>query len=191
MELTNNGDAGPNTVDAEVAVQLHAGQSYFIGVNAHTESSRAYDPLTGAGAVAGGQGNYLLQVHLHTDNRGDFNGDGQLDAHDLALLATALHGPRPESRFDLNADGEVDLRDRDTWLIELRETRPGDVNLNGRVEFDDFVTLAANFNRLDAVWSEGDFNLDGVVDFADFVELASFFGFEAVQSIAISLLSRL
>ena len=53
---------------------------------------------------------------------------------------------------------------------------PGDANIDYRVDFQDFLSLAANFGKPDAVWSDGDFDADGTVSFKDFVILASSFG---------------
>jgi hypothetical protein len=55
--------------------------------------------------------------------------------------------------------------------------RPGDTNSDGRVDFADFLTLAANYQngKTDSVWSDGDFDGNGVVDFADFLKLTDNF----------------
>ena len=60
-----------------------------------------------------------------------------------------------------------------TELIE--PTLLGDANLDGKVDFNDFNLLAANFGRTGTEWSTGDFNGDGVTNFADFNLLASNF----------------
>jgi len=55
--------------------------------------------------------------------------------------------------------------------------RPGDANLDGFVNFADFLMLSTNFGKeVDAVWADGDFNGDERVDFADFLLLAEEFG---------------
>lgn len=51
----------------------------------------------------------------------------------------------------------------------------GDANLDGIVEFQDFLTLAANFGDA-GVWATGDFTFDGLVDFNDFLSLSAHFG---------------
>jgi len=53
--------------------------------------------------------------------------------------------------------------------------RPGDANLDGVVDFNDFLVIAANYNQ-EGSWSRGDFNGDGFVDFADFLALSRNFG---------------
>ena len=52
----------------------------------------------------------------------------------------------------------------------------GDANDDGEVESADFLTLASNFGRVDAVWEDGDFNADGAVNFSDFLILSDNFG---------------
>jgi hypothetical protein len=46
---------------------------------------------------------------------------------------------------------------------------PGDANLNGVVNFDDYVFTDLGFNNGLAGWGNGDFNGDGVVNFDDYV----------------------
>jgi len=54
---------------------------------------------------------------------------------------------------------------------------PGDANMDGIVDFGDFVILASNFGvKTDAAWTDGDFDASHTVDFADFVLLAMNFG---------------
>jgi hypothetical protein len=52
----------------------------------------------------------------------------------------------------------------------------GDANLDGKVDFNDFVALSTHFLQPDINWDHGNFNYDGVVDFNDFVILSTNFG---------------
>ena len=45
----------------------------------------------------------------------------------------------------------------------------GDANFDRTVDFFDFLVVARNFRRTDAVWPEGDFNFDRRVDLSDFL----------------------
>ena len=67
-------------------------------------------------------------------------------------------------------------------------TFSGDADDNGIVNFADFLKLADNFGRTDAVREDGDFNGDGVVNFSDFLILAENFG-ESRQPVAAPTLS--
>lgn len=53
---------------------------------------------------------------------------------------------------------------------------PGDTNGDAKIDFADFLSLSANFGKVDAVWADGDFDGDGTADFADFVLLSQNFG---------------
>ena len=110
---------------------------------------------------------------------GDFDDDRNIDISDLDILLANV-GSRTDmsEQFDLNHDLRIDQHDVDYWIANAVRTRRGDTNLDGRVDFGDFLELAANFGHTEARWSQGDFNGDGVVDFADFLLMAANFGFE-------------
>jgi len=48
----------------------------------------------------------------------------------------------------------------------------GDATRDRKVDFNDLVKLAQNYNTSGKVWPDGDFNGDGTVDFNDLVILA-------------------
>ena len=58
-------------------------------------------------------------------------------------------------------------------------TRLGDANLDGLVNFEDFLSLSANFGRDFRDWARGDFDCDQIVGFEDFLHLSRNFGFSA------------
>ena len=72
-------------------------------------------------------------------------------------------------------DGE---RGQEPWLYNPRSTqRLGDTNLDGAINFADFLILSANFGKeVDAVWADGDFDGDGKVAFTDFLIFSVNFG---------------
>lgn len=57
---------------------------------------------------------------------------------------------------------------------------PGDADLNGVVNFEDFVVLTNNFNLTDTDWRHGNFDFDGITNLKDFTILANHFG-ESMQ----------
>jgi autotransporter-associated beta strand protein len=61
----------------------------------------------------------------------------------------------------------------DATSILIGQTLRGDSNLDGRVDFNDLLALAAAYNQSSQFWSNGDFNYDGTVDFNDLLALAS------------------
>jgi prepilin-type N-terminal cleavage/methylation domain-containing protein len=107
----------------------------------------------------------------------DFDQSGTIDVADLDLLcgAVAADSRLPRLSFDLSDDEELSASDVELFL-QLAERRPGDVNLDGAVEFDDFVEFAGSFGGA-GNWSSGDFDCSGTVEFADFVLLAAEFGY--------------
>jgi uncharacterized protein YjbI with pentapeptide repeats len=52
----------------------------------------------------------------------------------------------------------------------------GDANLDGKVDFNDFLAISTHFLQADINWDHGNFNYDGIIDFNDFVVLATNFG---------------
>jgi hypothetical protein len=65
----------------------------------------------------------------------------------------------------------------DTGSVVARYTLGGDATLDGKVDFNDLVKLAQNYNAKvsdtsDSWWTKGDFTYDGSVDFNDLVKLA-------------------
>jgi hypothetical protein len=64
-----------------------------------------------------------------------------------------------------------------TWTIDqpFLYWPPGDADLDGDVDLDDFVLLKINFGT-GSTWGQGDFDGDGNVDLDDFVILKNNFG---------------
>ncbi len=149
------------------------------------------DTTTGAASVIGA-GNF-------TDGMpATFNG-----IYSLASPAPTVVAPG----CDLNTDGSCTIADLDIlyaqpgltdqqifdWLADAssvdpqgREFRTGDTNLDGMVDFPDFLALSGNFNAgPTSTWGMGNFNADGIVDFADFLALSSNFGFVAATTTSV------
>jgi hypothetical protein len=107
---------------------------------------------------------------------GDVDGDRDVDSHDIDALQAAIRAGVVDLIFDLDQNGAVDSMDV-TFLVEvILKTRFGDANLDGRVNFADFLLLSSNFGSSEAAWEQGDFDGDEHVDFADFLALSSTFG---------------
>ncbi len=81
---------------------------------------------------------------------GDVDGDGDADAEDIDALVDAINQGGGEP-FDRNRDGKLDSDDL-THLINVElATKQGDTDLDGDVDFDDFVVLAENFGSAPVV----------------------------------------
>lgn len=122
---------------------------------------------------------------------GDFDADGDLDATDINMLFDATPGTIPPANalYDVNADGNVNLTigapgsDVDHWVRTLKSSEYGDANLDARVDFDDLLTLAQNYNATgDPSWAIGNFNGDGTVNFDDLLALAQNYNFGVALS---------
>jgi hypothetical protein len=107
---------------------------------------------------------------------GDLNGDNVIDVSDADLLSAAILAQSTDEIFDLNNDNAIDIADQTFLVEELLGTLPGDINLDGHINFSDFLVLSARFGKQAAVWSDGDFDLNAIVDFADFLALSANFG---------------
>ena len=73
--------------------------------------------------------------------RGDYNGNGELDAGDLDLQASVGIATQ-DLTYDLNGDSVVDYAgDRVMWLHELKNVYVGDANLDSEFNSNDFVQV--------------------------------------------------
>ena len=107
---------------------------------------------------------------------GDINGDDDVNTADVDLLFAAVRNNDPDSRFDLNGDLQVDDDDVAYLLTDVLNVLTGDTDLNGIVDFDDFLQLARAFGQSDQGWAGGDFDGNGITDFEDFLSLSRSFG---------------
>jgi hypothetical protein len=103
---------------------------------------------------------------------GDLDGDGDVDALDIDVVAVAIRDSRAEARFDLNGDGSVDDRDRVYLVTEILDTVIGDVNLDGLFDRLDLVLILQAGHYKDGQvansgWATGDWNGDGEFDQLD------------------------
>ncbi len=64
----------------------------------------------------------------------------------------------------------------DVTVVQAAHPLPGDANLDGRVNFSDYLVLSQNFGMTEATWEQADFNGDGVVNFSDYLILSQNFG---------------
>lgn len=110
---------------------------------------------------------------------GDFNGDRIIDVEDVDQLYAALRTPVQSGdsvQFDLYRDGILNSADVDSLLRVRAGMNTADLNLDGNVNFEDFLILAKNFGSAALRWSHGDLDLDGWVGFSDFGILVANFG---------------
>jgi hypothetical protein len=106
---------------------------------------------------------------------GDFDRNGVLDMSDLLALTDVVDAGSNDPRFNLTGDEVVNLIDRDTWITKIKKTTLGDANLDGRVEFSDFLALSKNYGQ-PGDWAAGDFDGDRQIQFPDFLILSENYG---------------
>lgn len=121
-------------------------------------------------------------LRLRSTVVGDITNDIVVDANDIDALSDALRRGDTDEQFDANRDGIISQDDRLAWMAAVGTT-PGDLDLNGSVDFPDFLVLSSQFGK-PGNWSEGDATGDRLVNFADFLLLSSNFG-ETVAGIAV------
>lgn len=124
---------------------------------------------------AAGFDGHLGSYRLHSAIFGDISEDGKLNATDLDVLAEAIRNHVADPSFDLNLDNRVDKRDLDLMLRDIFHTVRGDADLNGTVDFADFLALSSHFGQVGG-WANGDYSGNGTVEFEDFLLLSLNFG---------------
>ena len=87
----------------------------------------------------------------------DITDDGTLNAADIDALFEAGRG-----------DEVNEVVTNHLW------TTQGDANLDGKVDFADFLRLSESFGQ-NGSWADGDFDGSGLVDMADFTLLSANF----------------
>jgi len=119
------------------------------------------------------------------DKPGDLDGDGDVDADDVDLLRASFGQPDQ----DLDGDGDTDPDDL-VFLVEnyleWERSNPGagvgtllgDINLDGLVDENDRLALAAGFGSQGG-WADGNLDGDDLVDIADLTILRTNLGMAA------------
>lgn len=96
----------------------------------------------------------------------------------LDEVCSAISATSDNLRFDLNADGVISPDDV-AFMLSEQGTIAGDLNLDRKIGFDDFLTLSGAFGQSGVGYGGGDVDCNGSVAFADFLTLSGQFGFDA------------
>ena len=106
----------------------------------------------------------------------DSDGDG---FSDIAGTRPALNSSLNSNHLvmDIEGDGRYYeqicmIFDKIRWDVERIG---GDLNLDGTIDFQEFLTFSRNFGMNSNAWADGDFDGNGTVDFADFLQMSGNF----------------
>lgn len=108
--------------------------------------------------------------------QGDINSDDVVNAIDIDTVFAAVRDGSTQPDFDLDNDGVVDLEDANFFVESVLGVNRGDTDLDGQVDFHDFLRLSVAFEVGPGGWGSGDFDGDRDVDFDDFRLLSANFG---------------
>lgn len=153
----------PDAAKTQLIESINAGEDFHLLIAATDTSfdvtfsglDNAFDP-----------GNPQLSISLEVEPEIvglDLNADGAINADDAALICGV------EGFSDLLAENGI---------------LPGDTDLNGGIEFADFLVLSTNFGS-EGHFGQGDFDCSGTIDFADFLVLSTNFGQTAGTAAAV------
>ena len=149
-----------------------------------TLSDAGYQLSVGTRTLETAGGHDFDNLVLTHQQNGDVNWDSVVDGVDVMELLTVVGGADGDSIHDTNQDGAVDLADVELLEDLVPNKLPGDANLDGKVDFPDFLALSEAFGQETGLWSRGDFDMDNRVDFPDFLILSQNFGaVQAVQAV--------
>jgi glycosidase len=132
----------------------------------------------GGSLVAAGAGQAVLDSYqsllLH---RGDVDGSGTTDTADVNTIYG--HFGSNNWTYDINSDGVVNSADVLSMVTQVFRSTPGDFNLDGVVDANDYAIWKANYGS-GTLYTQGDANLDGKVDAADYTIWRDHLGFHTL-----------
>jgi hypothetical protein len=167
---TNNPQGGQFPVLTEFEISSEKGHVFLPGMNKLTFLVNNAPP----GFNPAGLRVESLLAFASGGVRGDFNGNGVLDAADIDILSASVRSGQFETRLDLNGDGSLSQADRTIWVNQLAKTFFGDSNLDKEFNSSDlvFVFTAGQYEDgrpLNSTWATGDWDGNGEFDSSDFV----------------------
>lgn len=111
---------------------------------------------------------------------GDFDRDGKVTEKDFGLLRDSRGDEQSNAAtlaaMDFDDDGQITVDDEQHWIANIAKTSEGDLNLDGIVDFHDFLVISANYGLETNSLSDGDVDGDGIVGDLDFEILRANFG---------------
>ncbi len=155
-ELAFNDDLTDSTRDAGLSVTVSGGATYYIGVNPSSTNAHDYNALTGAGAAAGTEGDYVLtatESGVAAASRSiTFSGKTRAAYTDAdgSPVTVSLSGPGV-GRVLFTSDGNVDASSivvtdstAGSTLSIKGDTSVGDISVSGALKAISARTLDLN-----------------------------------------------
>ena len=119
-----------------------------------------------------GEGHVYFDLNTSISNT-ILNGDHRFDASDIDDMSSAIGSDLDQ--FDLDGDAVVTIADRDKLITEVFQTVAGDTDLDGDIDFADFLVVSTSFGTEGGGWASGDYDGNGITEFADFLALSTNF----------------
>jgi len=136
------------------------------------------DPPIVARAAGSGKFRASGQFNRTVPILGDVNHDGSVNDADIDRLYD--HMPSTDPAYDVTGDWSVNKADMDKLVHDVLASEYGDADLDGDVDFLDYITTKGNFGTATgAGWADGDFDGDDDVDFFDYLTAKGNFGWQA------------
>ena len=167
-------DTGPT--QGSVTMNADGSFTYTPDANYHGSDSFVYQLADADGDSS--SATVSINIAPNPTVPGDINGDSQLSAEDIDALAAGLSSGSNDNTFDVNGDGVINIEDYDYLIETIFRSRRGDADLDGEVDFTDFLLLSESFGKEDSGWEEANFDGDEETSFADFLVLSSNFGWK-------------
>jgi CSLREA domain-containing protein len=163
--LSANNDAGGESPDAfgvctSLGHNLIAIADFSSGWVASDIIGTSFTPIDAKLDTLGNNGGQTDTIKL-------LDGSPAIDMGDAAQAAISSTDQRGQPRVSGAAP------DIGAFEVQVTTRLPGDANHDNKVDFNDLVALAQNYNMTGGkTWEQGDFTGDGNVDFNDLVLLA-------------------
>ena len=197
LTVSGNVGLGANTLTL-AGTGNHAVSGIVSGTGGLTKSGTGIASLSGANTYSGvttvQAGTLSAKTPAYTNvlnNTGgvnltggkfvlDYTGGSSPVANVKSILTAGYAGGfatgQIRSTTAAGAGKTLGYSDDGAGAVTVMYTLAGDANLNGTVDFNDFLVLQNNFSAAGTRFDQGNFNYDGVTDFNDFLVLQNNFG---------------
>ncbi|QDU72644.1 hypothetical protein [Mucisphaera calidilacus] len=168
--------------------RLEQGSLIYIGAVSQIEPNSAVVRLPGSLLTDIRNHRTLSTYPPPTLPSGDLDSNGIISAADFDILLDAIHLGSIDPAYDYDFSGTIDALDARVWLVQIFNTRSGDINLDHLIDLNDLSLLATYFGQSGS-YKQGDANFNGVIDLLDLSIMATNFGYNSVPEPAFAWLT--